>query len=157
MLLQNQYNTQFLRKGEMRMGKEWWLEFSWSWRALKFLQHPYVVRVLTTSQNSYLHLVSCLLVLVKFKACDWSTWEPIRSQPLMGIEMSPWSERSRFDAYLIGTSIWRLPNWHEQSTLTQLARAFDAYPIGTSNQRLPNWHERSTLTQLARAFYAYPN
>ena len=72
-----------------------------------------------------------------------------------------------FDAYLIGTSVLQLLNWHERSTLTQLARAFNAYPnwyehlgltwlarafdayqIGTSIRCLPNWHERSTLTQL---------
>ena len=28
----------------------------------------------------------------------------------------------------------------------KLARAFNAYLIGTSIQRLPNWHERLTLT-----------
>ena len=60
------------------------------------------------------------------------------------------------DAYLIGMSIRRLPNWHERSTLTQLAWAFDTYSIGTSVQRLPklarvfdtnpNWYECSTLT-----------
>ena len=36
-----------------------------------------------------------------------------------------------------------------------MAQAFDAYLIGTSIQRLPNWHKHSTLTQLAQAFNAY--
>ena len=60
-----------------------------------------------------------------------------------------------FNAYPIGTSVWRLPNWHEHLTLTKLAWAFDASSIGTSIRRLPNWHKRSTLTQLAWAFDAY--
>ena len=51
-----------------------------------------------------------------------------------------------FNAYLIARCFWRLPNWHEHSTLPYLAQALHPYHNSTSVQFLPNWHERLMLT-----------
>ena len=61
-----------------------------------------------------------------------------------------------FNAYLIGTSVQRLPNWHERLTLTWLAPVFNAYPFGRSVQRFQNLDVHLTLRKRKKS-NAYPN